>query len=87
MSETLKKGNGEESWLEIVRQQADSLCFGVVEVVVPDSQVTQIDKTERVRLDKPSALKPFGLAGKPEPKTNECQPGSRSKNKSKHQLT
>jgi len=40
-------------WLEIVRQQVGSLRYGVVEIVVHDSQVTQIEKTERVRLDKP----------------------------------
>lgn len=39
-------------WLETVRQQVDSLRFGVVQIVVHDSQVTQIDKTERVRLEK-----------------------------------
>jgi hypothetical protein len=39
-------------WLEIVRRQVNSLRFGVVQIVVHDSQVTQIDKTERVRLDK-----------------------------------
>jgi hypothetical protein len=40
------------AWLEIVRRQVGSLRFGVVQIVVHDSQVTQIDKTERVRLDK-----------------------------------
>ncbi len=40
------------NWLEIVRRQVASLRFGVVQIVVHDSQVTQIDKTERVRLDK-----------------------------------
>jgi hypothetical protein len=45
---------GEKSgWLEIVRRQVGSLRFGVVQIVVHDSQVTQIDKTERVRLEKP----------------------------------
>jgi hypothetical protein len=39
-------------WLDIVRQHVDSLRFGVVQIVVHDSQVTQIDKTERVRLEK-----------------------------------
>jgi hypothetical protein len=39
-------------WLEIVRRQVDSLRFGVVQIVVHDSEVTQIDKTERVRLGK-----------------------------------
>ncbi len=43
---------GEINWLEIVRRQVASLRFGVVQIVVHDSQVTQIDKTERVRLDK-----------------------------------
>jgi hypothetical protein len=42
-----------QNWLEIVRQQVGSLRYGVVEIVVHDSQVTQIEKTERVRLDKP----------------------------------
>ena len=40
------------AWLEIVRRQVGSLRFGVVQIVVHDSQVTQIEKTERVRLDK-----------------------------------
>ena len=40
------------NWLEIVRQQVGSLRYGVVEIVVHDSQVTQIEKTERLRLDK-----------------------------------
>ena len=43
-------------WLEIVRRQVGSLRFGVVQIVVHDSQVTQIDKTERVRLDKARTL-------------------------------
>jgi hypothetical protein len=41
------------NWLEIVREQVGSLKYGVVEIVVHDSQVTQIEKTERLRLDKP----------------------------------
>lgn len=42
----------ESAWLEIVRRQVTSLRFGVVQIVVHDSQVTQIDRTERVRLEK-----------------------------------
>ncbi|MGH7976822.1 MAG: YezD family protein [Limisphaerales bacterium] len=42
-------------WLEIVRRQVGSLRYGVVQIVVHDSQVTQIDKTERVRLEKARA--------------------------------
>ena len=43
------------AWLEIVRRQVGSLRYGVVQIVVHDSQVTQIDKTERVRLDRTHA--------------------------------
>jgi hypothetical protein len=43
-------------WLEVVRQQVGSLRYGVVQIVVHDSQVTQIEKTERVRLDKPQKI-------------------------------
>jgi len=56
MSEVIiKRGNKEladPNWLEIVRQQVGSLRFGVVEIIVHDSRVTQIEKTERVRLDR-----------------------------------
>ena len=45
-------GNDDLKWLEIVRQQVGSLRYGVVEIIVHDSQVTQIEKTERLRLDK-----------------------------------
>ena len=46
-------GNEQPDWLAVVRQQVGSLNYGVVQIVVHDSQVTQIEKTERVRLDKP----------------------------------
>ena len=39
-------------WLELVRRQVASLRYGAVEIVVHDSRVIQIEKTERVRLDK-----------------------------------
>ena len=50
-------GTGEQKleWLDVVRQQVGSLSYGVVQIVIHDSQVTQIEKTERVRLDKPRA--------------------------------
>lgn len=40
----------ETVWLELVRRQVNSLQFGVVQIVVHDSRVTQIERTERVRL-------------------------------------
>ncbi len=46
-------GSGDLKWLEMVIQHVQSLNYGVVEIVVHDSRVIQIEKTERVRLDKP----------------------------------
>ena len=46
-----EQADEKSGWLEIVRRQVASLRYGVVQVVVHDSQVTQIDKTERVRLE------------------------------------
>lgn len=43
---------GQEIWLETVRSQVASLRFGVVQIVVHDSQVVQIERTEKVRLDR-----------------------------------
>lgn len=46
------KSSDELKWLELVIQHVGSLRYGVVEIVVHDSRVIQIEKTERVRLDK-----------------------------------
>jgi len=46
---------GGQNWLEVVRQHVESLRFGTVEIVVHDSRVTQIEKTERVRFEKDGA--------------------------------
>jgi hypothetical protein len=52
-NEILKaKSSDELKWLELVVQQVSSLRYGVVEIVVHDSRVIQIEKTERVRLEK-----------------------------------
>ena len=53
--DSVRSAQDRPEWLEIVRRQVASLRYGVVQVVVHDSQVTQIEKTERVRLDKASA--------------------------------
>jgi hypothetical protein len=45
-------GGGDAKWLELVVQNVKSLRYGVVEIVVHDSRVIQIEKTERVRLDR-----------------------------------
>ena len=51
--EVLKaKSSDELKWLDLVIQHVSSLRYGVVEIVVHDSRVIQIEKTERVRLEK-----------------------------------
>jgi hypothetical protein len=42
-----------QSWLGIVAKQVESLKFGVVQITIHESRVVQIEKTEKVRLDKP----------------------------------
>ena len=41
------------SWLELVRKQVDSLKFGTVQITVHDSRVTQVERLEKLRLDRP----------------------------------
>jgi len=43
------------TWVDPVRNQVNSLRFGVIQIVVHDSRVVQIERTEKVRLDQ----KPF----------------------------
>lgn len=54
----IKSGtDGDErlNWLDVVRRQVGSLRYGVVQIVVHDSRVTQIEKTERLRLENTPA--------------------------------
>jgi hypothetical protein len=37
-------------WIDIVRQKVESLNFGVVQLIVHDGRVTQIERTEKIRL-------------------------------------
>jgi hypothetical protein len=41
------------AWLELVREQVDSLKFGTVQITVHDSRVTQVERLEKLRLDRP----------------------------------
>ena len=41
------------AWLSVVQKKVESLRFGVVQIVVHDSKVIQIDRTEQTRLDAP----------------------------------
>lgn len=44
-----------DSWIEEVQRQVSSLRYGVVQIVVHNSQVVQIERTERIRLDRGAA--------------------------------
>jgi hypothetical protein len=45
----------EPSWVRLVREQVEAMRFGVVQIVVHDSRVVQIERTEKLRLDKPDS--------------------------------
>lgn len=55
--------NADARWIHLVRDQVDTLRFGVVQIVVHESRVVQIERTERVRLD--GATKADSKADKP----------------------
>jgi hypothetical protein len=58
LNELKAKSGDELRWLELVIQHVGSLRYGVVEIVVHDSRVIQIEKTERVRLEKETDNRP-----------------------------
>ena len=43
--------NKDVQWLALVRQQVESLQYGVVQIVVHDARVTRIERTEKLRLE------------------------------------
>lgn len=60
MSESITQSKpGAPDWLRVVQEKVESLRFGVVQLVVHDGRVTQIERTEKTRLDaavrKPAA--------------------------------
>lgn len=40
-------------WLQLVRERVASLRYGLVQIVIHDSRVTLIERTEKTRLDSP----------------------------------
>ncbi|MBM3832416.1 MAG: DUF2292 domain-containing protein [Verrucomicrobia bacterium] len=49
----------ELSWLQVVREQISSLRFGVVQIVVHDSKVVQLERTEKLRLERLDSQSPL----------------------------
>jgi hypothetical protein len=57
---SLPRTSAAPDWLEIVRAKVESLNYGIVQIVVHDHKVTQIEKTEKTRLDAPKATSQRG---------------------------
>jgi hypothetical protein len=39
-------------WLTIVREKVETLRYGMVQIVIHDSRVTQIERTEKTKIDR-----------------------------------
>lgn len=44
-----------ESWLEIVKQKAESVRYGSVQIIIHDGRVTLVESTEKTRLPSEAA--------------------------------
>ncbi len=40
-----------DDWIHLVTKQVSTLRYGVVQIVVHDSQIVQVERTEKFRLD------------------------------------
>ena len=47
------KPEANPDWLRVVQQKVESLRYGVVQLVVHDGRVTQIERTEKTRINPP----------------------------------
>jgi len=45
--------DAQPDWLRVVQQKVESLRYGVVQLVVHDGRVTQIERTEKTRINPP----------------------------------
>jgi hypothetical protein len=54
----------DQDWLQIVKRHVEPLHYGSVSIVIQDSRIIQIDKTERWRLPQPSPA-PSAEASRP----------------------
>jgi hypothetical protein len=61
MNKTAADGSvARPAWLDVLRQQVNSLSYGVVQIVVHDGRVVQIERTEKIRLEQPDNNRPSG---------------------------
>ncbi len=65
------RSEAQSDWLALVAEQVGQLRFGVVQITVHDSHVVQIERTEKVLLDKPAAGGLRGPTVSPEAKLTQ----------------
>ncbi|HEY3601231.1 MAG TPA: YezD family protein [Chthoniobacterales bacterium] len=56
-------------WLALVRQKVETLRYGVVQIIVHDSRVTQIERTEKTKITEyrePQSLHPSETLRRPD---------------------
>ncbi len=63
MNRTAGTEGSEPAWVRAIENQIKSLRFGTLQIVVHESRVVQIEKTEKVRFDKPEREFPTTLLG------------------------
>lgn len=49
-SSSSKPARDQAPWLAIVEEKVNQIRFGVIQIVVHESRVVQIEKTEKIRL-------------------------------------
>ncbi len=55
-TDSAASGPAPDPWLSVVAEKLKGLHFGVVQIVVHDSKVVQIERTERTRFEIPQSL-------------------------------
>jgi len=51
-NQTLDVKAANPSWLQVVQEQVGGIRFGVVQITIHESRVVQVERTEKVRLDR-----------------------------------
>ena len=61
------RNEAQSNWLALVAEQVGQLRFGVVQITVHEARVVQIERTEKVRLDRLFSQPAQPLADLPAP--------------------
>jgi hypothetical protein len=53
-NESSAKSESQADWEKLLREKVESLRYGVIQLVVHDGRVTQIERTEKIRIEAPA---------------------------------